>query len=151
MKRFWIKLIGTFFFFGEMPKIPGTWGSLGGLLLYLALGPAGNLGHVLVFALLTALGFIFAGPASEIFGKKDARPVVIDEAACIFLVFLGIRPSLWMFAAGFVLYRLLDIVKPFPARRLEKIPGSAGIMLDDLVCGVYGNILLRCLDLFFPF
>ncbi|MFA5038439.1 MAG: phosphatidylglycerophosphatase A [Candidatus Omnitrophota bacterium] len=149
MKRLLTKLAGTFFFFGEMPWFPGTWGSLAGLLLYLALGPEGGIGHLAVFASLALAGFLLAGPASAIFGKKDAKPVVIDEVAGIFLVFWGIRPSLLFFVLGFILYRLLDIVKPFPARRLEKVPGSAGIMLDDLVCGVYANLLLRVLACFY--
>lgn len=143
-------MIGTFFFLGELPRIPGTWGSLGGLLLYLALGSTTSVWHVFVFGVLLILGFCLAGPASELFGKKDARPVVIDEAASIFLVFFGIRPSFWIFVTGFVLYRLLDVVKPFPARQLERVPGSAGIMLDDLVCGIYGQILMRALSLFLP-
>lgn len=149
MRRFLTKMIGTFFFVGELPFIPGTFGSFAGLLFYLSLGLDWGARHLAALAALLAAGFLFAGKASGYFGKKDARPVVIDEVAGIFIVFLGIRPQPLFFVAGFLIYRLLDIMKPFPAKQLEKIPGSAGIMLDDIICGCYANVLLRTFEYFY--
>ena len=143
MKRHLIKLLSTFFYFGEMPLAPGTWGSLGGMLLYLALGLETTIGHVCVFAAVTIVGFLVAGRAEAIFGTKDPRPVVIDEVAGIFFVFFGLNLTWPVIVLGFVLYRLFDVLKPPPARRLEKLPGSAGIMLDDLLCGCYAQVALR--------
>jgi len=143
MKRRLIKLLSTFFYLGEMPFAPGTWGSLGGMLLYLALGFETTIGHVCVLAAVTIVGFLVAGRAEAVFGTKDPKPVVIDEVAGVFLVFLGLKLTWPVVALGFVLYRLFDILKPPPARWLERLPGSTGIMLDDLVCGCYAQLVLR--------
>lgn len=141
------ELIATFFYVGKFPFAPGTAGSFAGLLLFLSVLDKPAL-QVLLFVLLTALGFFSAGRAERIFGKKDPKPVVIDEVAGIFIAFFGIPAHGLVFLSGFLLYRLLDIIKPFPARRLERLEGSAGIMLDDLLCAVYTNLILRALVLF---
>jgi len=147
MKRHVIKLLSTFFYLGEMPLAPGTWGSLGGMLLYLALGVRTTLVHVCVFAAVTLVGFLVAGHAEAVFGTKDPKPVVIDEVAGIFLVFFGLKLTWPVIVLGFILYRLFDILKPPPARRLEGLGGSAGIMLDDLLCGLYAQAVLRLLEI----
>jgi phosphatidylglycerophosphatase A len=151
MKRHLIKLLSTFFYFGEMPFAPGTWGSLGGMLLYLALGFETTIVHVCVFAAVTIVGFLVAGRAEAVFGTKDPKPVVIDEVAGVFLVFLGLKPTWPVIALGFVLYRLFDILKPPPARQLERLPGSTGIMLDDLLCGCYAQAVLRLIGMVMGF
>jgi phosphatidylglycerophosphatase A len=140
----WIKLIATFFYFGEFPVAPGTAGSFAGLLLFLAVFPSTIL-VAATFGVLLALGFFSAGRAEKIFNKKDPRQVVIDEVAGIFLVYFMIPVHALSLGIGFLLYRLLDITKPFPVRRLEHLPGSYGIMCDDLLCGVYANLLLQIL------
>ena len=147
MKRHVIKLLSTFFYLGEMPLAPGTWGSLGGMLLYLTLGVRTTLVHVCVFAAVTLVGFLVAGYAEAVFGTKDPKPVVIDEVAGIFLVFFGLKLTWPVIVLGFILYRLFDILKPPPARRLEGLGGSAGIMLDDLLCGLYAQAVLRLLEI----
>jgi phosphatidylglycerophosphatase A len=147
MKKRVIKLLSTFFYLGEMPLAPGTWGSLGGMLLYLALGLRTTWVHVGVFAAVTLVGFLVAGRAEAVFGTKDPKPVVIDEVAGIFLVFFGLKLTWPVIVSGFVLYRLFDILKPPPARRLERLGGSAGIMLDDLLCGLYAQAVLRLLEI----
>ncbi|QAT17301.1 Phosphatidylglycerophosphatase A [Candidatus Velamenicoccus archaeovorus] len=147
MKRHLIKLLATFFYLGEMPFAPGTWGSAGGMLLYLAIGAETTIGHVCAFAAVTLIGFLVAGRAEGVFGTRDPKPVVIDEVAGIFLVFLGLRLTWPVILLGFILYRLFDILKPPPARRLERLAGSAGIMLDDLLCGLYAQAVLRLVGL----
>ncbi len=141
-KNRFIKLITTFFYTGEFPFAPGTVGSFAGLLLFLL-----AFNHVwvtvLLFVLICALGFFTCGEAEKIFGKKDPREVVIDEVAGIFIVYFMIPIDWVVLLVGFVLYRILDIIKPFPARRLERLKGSYGIMLDDILCGIYTNFILR--------
>jgi phosphatidylglycerophosphatase A len=139
-----IKLFSTFFYVGMMPFAPGTLGSFAGLLVFLSAKDA-PLVCAALFALITGLGFFSAGRAEKIFGKKDPGEVVIDEVAGIFIVFFMVPVNTLNLLAGFVLYRVLDIFKPFPARRLEGLRGSLGIMSDDLVCGLYANIILQVL------
>lgn len=139
-----VKLVSTFFYVGEFPFAPGTAGSFAGLLLFLAVFNHPWVGGVF-FAVICFLGFLTGGEAEKIFGKKDPSQVVIDEVAGIFIVFFMIPLDWVVIVIGFILYRVLDIVKPFPARRLEKLPGGYGIMLDDILCGIYANIILRVL------
>lgn len=143
------KMIATFFYTGEVPFAPGSVASFVSILLFLSLyeQPVANF---LVYFFLFALGFFTAGPAEQIFGKKDPRPVVIDEAASIYLVFLMVPVTVWTLALGFLSFRFFDIIKPFPARRLERLEGGFGIMADDIICGIYANLFLRLVLRFFP-
>ena len=141
---FFVKLLATFFYLGEIPPAPGTLGSFAGLLLFLSTAHRPWL-CVLFFVIVTVLGFFSAGRAEKIFGKKDPRQVVIDEVAGMFLVYFMVPLNGMNLLSGFLLYRALDIIKPFPARRLECLPGSLGIMSDDLLCGLYSNLILQIL------
>ncbi len=136
------KLISTFFYCGECPWAPGTVGSLAGLLLYIGVAHEPLFAWAL-FSFLFVVGFFSANRAERIFGKKDPRPVVIDEVCGIVLVFLFVPLTPGNIIVGFIAYRLFDIFKPFPCRRLEKLPGAWGIMADDILCGVYTNVLLH--------
>ncbi len=137
-----IRLFSTFFYVGMIPFAPGTMGSFAGLLVFLSANDAPLVCAVL-FALIVGLGFFSAGRAESVFAKKDPREVVIDEAAGIFIVFFMVPVHALNLLAGFVLYRVLDIFKPFPVRRLEGLRGSFGIMSDDLLCGIYANLILQ--------
>lgn len=129
---------------GRAPIAPGTAGSVVGLgasaILTLAGGPpAAVSGAVLV----TALGFFSAGSAARTIGEPDPGRVVVDEIAGQMIALLFLPPSVPVWIAAFLVFRVLDILKPFPARRLEDLPGSSGIMADDLVVGLYTNGLLQ--------
>ncbi len=139
-----IKLFSTFFYVGMVPFAPGTMGSLAGLLVFLSVLDA-PLACAVMFALILGIGFFSAGRAESVFGKKDPCEVVIDEVAGIFVVFFMVPIHALSLLAGFVIYRILDIFKPFPARRLEGLRGSLGIMSDDLLCGLYANLILQVL------
>lgn len=141
---FFVKLLATFFYLGEIPLAPGTLGSFGGLLLFLSTAQRPWLCGVF-FVIVTVLGFFSAGRAEKVFREKDPSQVVIDEAAGIFLVYFMVPLNGINLFLGFFLYRALDIVKPFPARHLERLPGSLGIMSDDLLCGLYSNLILQLL------
>jgi len=137
-------LIATVCGLGRLPLAPGTWGSLAGLGFCLVLH-----GHMIlyitVFAVLFAAGVVSAGKFEEKDGRKDPPQVVIDEFACIFLVFLLIPLKTPIILTGFILYRLFDIFKVPPMRSLEKLKGGWGIMLDDLAAGIYANLILQIL------
>ena len=143
MDRF-VKLLATFFYVGEIPWAPGTAGSFAGLLLFLAVYNS-PFACVFLFALLCAAGFFSSGRAEKILGKKDPHEVVIDEVAGIFPVFFMIPIHGVNIVIGFILYRILDVFKPFGIRRIEHLGGSYGIMLDDLMGGIYANLILQIL------
>ena len=128
---------------GYGPKAPGTFGSAVGLLLWIALPKILWL-QLLAVGLVAVVGS-WAGTVAEAhFGRHDPGEVVIDEVAgmMVTLLFNPIAGPLWMLAA-FVLFRAADIVKPFPVRLFERLPGGIGIMADDLAAGVYANLALR--------
>ncbi|HEU4400713.1 MAG TPA: phosphatidylglycerophosphatase A [Candidatus Polarisedimenticolia bacterium] len=133
---------------GRSPVAPGTAGTLAALpLVVIATRVLPVWGYIVATLLLTALGVWSAGAAASHFGLKDPRPVVIDEAAGIFVTLAGLSCNTVHLLVGFLLFRALDVLKPPPARRAEHLPGGWGIMADDLIVGVYANLALRSLDL----
>lgn len=129
---------------GYCPIAPGTAGSAVGLALVAALGripwraPWTAATLLLVAACLFGVGVRAAGEAEKFFGRVDPGQVVIDEVVGQIVTFLGHPHASWkLLIAGFVLFRIFDIIKPFPARRAEHARGGWGIMLDDVVAGVY--------------
>ena len=136
-----MKLIATVGGVGYVPFLPGTAGSLVGLALagLLRADPA----HQAISAAVAAgLGLWSAGPAARAMGKADPGPIVIDEVAGM-MVALAALPATWeLYLIGFLLFRFLDVLKPPPLRQLERLPGSWGIMLDDLAAGVATRLLL---------
>ena len=134
---------------GYFPVAPGTAGSAVGLALVLALrqtslGPAGlAVSLTALSGLLFAVGVWSAGKAEKFFGRVDPGQVVIDEVVGQIITFVATPRVAWVgLLAGFLLFRAFDVVKPFPARQCERFPGGWGIMLDDLVAGVYSLIAL---------
>lgn len=136
--------ISSFFYIGYLPLVPGTFGSLAGLGLIYILRNNSPSAYLTTGLAITLLGFLVSGKAEKALGKKDCRYIVIDEVAGIFLS-LAFLPcgGPQVFIAGFILFRLLDTFKPYPAGSFEKMPGSSGIMSDDLVAGAYTNIILQ--------
>ncbi len=142
MKNYLSKLIATFFGVGYLPLIPGTFGSAAGAVIYYFLWRQEYIFYGVLF-LLTMVGFGVCGIAEEAFGKKDPKYIVIDEVAGMLISFILV-PFTWVNAfIVFVLFRFMDIVKPYPIRKLEKMPGAFGIMSDDIVAGVYANLLFQ--------
>lgn len=143
---FLARLIGTWFYCGYFPKGPGTAGSIGALLVAWPVAAYGW--GPLAYAFLAAVGFIpaiwAAGRMSEDTGSKDPQTVVVDEVIGQWIALAAV-PMLdhwgWWLAA-FLLFRLFDIWKPWPVRPLEKIPGGAGIVLDDVGAGIYAALVL---------
>ena len=150
---------------GYLPLAPGTWGSLVGLGIYLFVRgcaikflfnvaePHFNLLQVyygvllveIAFAVaLSLLGTWAASHTETLSGAKDPSKVVIDEVTGQFIALLTVpflvTPAWWAIILAFVLFRFFDIVKPYPARKLENIKGGLGIMADDLIAGVYAAV-----------
>ncbi|PIQ81652.1 MAG: phosphatidylglycerophosphatase A [Candidatus Omnitrophica bacterium CG11_big_fil_rev_8_21_14_0_20_64_10] len=135
--------IATLFGLGRVAAAPGTVASIVTAVLFI-LTAAGNPAIQKVgCVLLVMLAVGSAGRAAERLGKKDPSEIVIDEAAGMWvaLIFLPARWPVWL--AAFVLFRLFDILKPPPLRQLERLPGSAGIVLDDLAAGLLAQLFLR--------
>jgi phosphatidylglycerophosphatase A len=134
---------------GYVPFAPGTFGSAAGLLLWWLLPhtvPVQLVAIVIVFAIGTWSGTV----AERHFNRTDPGHVVIDEVLGM-LVTLFLNPVGWGGAlAGFLFFRVADIIKPFPANRLEALHGGFGIMADDAMAAVYSNLALRLLLLLAP-
>jgi phosphatidylglycerophosphatase A len=129
---------------------PGTVGSLAGLPLAWGLHQlpvwAQCAGAVLCFI----VGIPICGSGARQLGLNDPGAVVFDEIAAFAVVFLLTPFSLLSAALGFVLFRVFDILKPWPARRLERLSGGLGIMADDFAAGVYSAAVLWCIDRWYP-
>jgi phosphatidylglycerophosphatase A len=128
---------------GYAPIAPGTFGSLLALVLYYLIrcqqSTAIELGAI---AVIVAIGLWSATEAEHHFGGIDPGPVVIDEVVGM-LITLALHPvNIWGAIVDFLTFRVLDVVKPWPARRLELLPGGFGVVLDDVMAGVYGNMIV---------
>ena len=136
-------LVATGLGSGYSPVAPGTAGSLVGLLLFLPLASRAwpvQLGATLA---VTLLGALAGGRLATLVGRKDPGLVVVDEVAGQWITLLALPLTPLVAAAGFLLFRAMDIVKPWPARDLERLPGGWGIMADDVAAGIYAHLLLR--------
>lgn len=145
------QLIATAFGAGYSPLIPGTAGSAVGVLTFLALHRASPFMQVIVTLLVFVVGTLAATRTATRVGTKDPGIVVIDEVVgqWVSLLFLPFTPATALL--GFLLFRVMDIVKPWPARDFEAWPGGLGIMADDVMAGIYANLLLRIALLVVPF
>jgi len=143
MKTIW-RIVASFFGLGFFPVAPGTLTSLAIVLLYKYLLHVLALPYLLlIFLLVCVLGVLAAAAYSSELKETDPRQVVIDEAAGQFLVLLSITPDWTLLVIGFLLFRLFDILKPFPIRRLERLPGGWGIMADDIAAALMAKALLH--------
>lgn len=145
-KRKLIEFIASCGYIGYIPIASGTVASFAGLLLYICLSDyfAVYLG-VLFF--LVILGLLITPDAEDIFGIKDSPKIVIDELAAILIVFFRIPPTFTLLAVGFIIFRILDILKPYPANRIENSHLRISVMGDDIIVAVYTNIILQILKL----
>ena len=142
LRNFFIKLISTFFFIGYLPLIPGTFGSLAGVGVFYLLGASSGLVYFLVLLGIIILGGLTSNATEKILQKKDPGCIVIDEVAGM-LVALSFMPlNFKVIILGFLIFRILDTLKPYPADKIQLAHGSIGVMGDDLVAGLYTNLVL---------
>ena len=128
---------------GKFPVGPGTAGTLVGVVLFLGIRNFSPLSYAAVCLLLCCIGTWAAGRAEDLLGRKDSPSIVIDEIAG-YLISMFMVTSSWGFVlAGFLIFRVFDIVKPWPLNRLQDVHGGPGVMLDDIGAGVYANVVLQ--------
>jgi len=143
-------LIATGLLSGHSPFAPGTAGSAVGLLLFLPLSSASLPVQLGLSAVLFFVGVFAAARVARRVGLEDPGIVVVDEVLGMWLSILGLPFTPLVVILGFLLFRVLDILKPYPAAALEHLPGGWGIMADDVAAGIYANLLLRVFLLVWP-
>lgn len=127
---------------GYMPVAPGTWGTAVALLFVAALRPSVT-AHIIIAAVITVAGIISSGEAEKILNRKDPGHIVIDEFAG-YMVSTAFLPASWGYLfSAFILFRIFDILKPPPIKRLQYLPGGWGVMVDDIAAGIYTNLIIQ--------
>jgi phosphatidylglycerophosphatase A len=136
---------------GYAPIAPGTAGAaLGAILGYLVCAPLWRrwpVAFIVVFAIIFVVGCVIAGDAETLFDEHDSSHIVLDEVlGMIAAMFMLPTGWIWIIAA-FVVFRIFDIIKPWPASRFDRVESGAGVMLDDLAAGIYANLVLQVVRL----
>jgi phosphatidylglycerophosphatase A len=150
MKRF-ILFLATGFGVGYSPIAPGTLGTLVAIPIYYFLSEIPSPFYEIILVGFFFLSVWISENAERYFGKKDDRRIVIDEIVGFIITMLWIPKTILFIIIGFFLFRFFDILKPFPIRRLEKrLKGGYGVVLDDVLAGVYGNIILHLIGRIYP-
>ena len=137
------KLVATGLGSGYSKFAPGTAGSLVGLVLFLPLVGRPWVVQLAATSVVTVVGALAADRVAKLLGRKDPGLVVVDEVAGQWITFVSLPFTPVIALAGFVLFRAMDVVKPWPARSLERLPGGLGIMADDVAAGIYAQLILR--------
>ena len=146
--RHLVVFFSTGLYSGYIPLAPGTAGTFVAIPLYLVLSRLPALSYGITVVAFLFMSCWFSGAAESIFLKKDSRRIVIDEIGG-FLVTMGFLPPVPLCVfSGFILFRFFDIVKPFPIKRLEALKGGYGVVADDVVAGIYSNLVLHVCLLF---
>ncbi len=128
---------------GRSPFAPGTAGTVVGVLLYLLLNGLPLVWYLIACVLTTGIGIWAAGEAERMLERKDAPSIVIDEIAG-YLISMVLVPSGWEYiVAAFFLFRLFDVIKPWPLRQLQDLHGGLGVVIDDVGAGIYTNVVLQ--------
>lgn len=136
---------------GLMPRAPGTWGSLLAVPVFLVLSAYPEWLYIVVVAVLLAAGVYLAGRTARALGVHDHSAIVIDEVVGMLVTWVAIEPGWFAIVAGFLLFRLFDVLKPWPIYRIDQsFEGGLGIMLDDLVAGVMAAVVLQALLRYAP-
>jgi len=143
--------LATCGYLGYAPIAPGTFGSAAGLALFFLVRSSGSVALELVLiAVLFAVGIWSGTVAEHHFGGIDPGPVVLDEVVGMLITLALLPVNTTGAIVGFLVFRVLDVVKPWPSARFEKLPGGLGVMADDGMAALYGNILMRGLIVVTP-
>ena len=139
-------LLATVGYVGHFPIAPGTAGSAAALPLFFLVRMTGSVPlEVTIILVLLAAGCWAGSVAEAHYARTDPGYVVLDEVVGMLVTLLFVPVSAKGAIVGFFLFRLFDIIKPFPARQCERLHGGVGIMTDDVVAGIYGNLALRAI------
>jgi phosphatidylglycerophosphatase A len=140
-------LVVTFFGLGLMPIAPGTWGSLGGLALYVLMSSLIWQQQLQIIVLVMLLGVAAIAHIQRKLGPRDDGRIVIDEVVGMMITLASFPLNWFWMVLGFFVFRLLDIWKPFPARHVDRyMHGAWGVMLDDVVSGIYALAILKVVE-----
>ncbi len=136
--------IATCGYLGYVPVAPGTFGSAAGLAVFFLLRHIGSTGvEVATIAALFGVGIWSSTVAEHHFGRIDPAPVVLDEVVGMLITLAFLPVSIGGALVGFLVFRILDVIKPWPSARFESLPGGLGVMADDGMAAVYGNLVMR--------
>ncbi|WP_409479153.1 phosphatidylglycerophosphatase A [Pseudobdellovibrio sp. HCB154] len=143
--------LATFFGAGRLPKSPGTWGTLATIPLWYLLAQLHAIPYMVVVLLLCIAAILIAQAYENFTHTHDSKEIVIDEVVG-FLITMTWLPMTWQsLVAGFVLFRIVDIVKPPPIRQLDqKVKGGVGVVIDDIAAGIVCNIILQMVYTYTP-
>lgn len=149
MKKRLSFLISTVFYAGYCPFAPGTVGTALGIPIYLLMCDLNPYVYMLITTILFIIGIFAADVVEKTEKAKDPSIVIFDETATFLITMFLIKPTLVTITLGFLLHRFFDITKIYPACLIDKkVNGGLGIMLDDLVAGIYSNIALHAIIYF---
>jgi phosphatidylglycerophosphatase A len=142
--------LASVFYIGFIPGAPGTYASLATSLVFFVIvrllhQPSSAL-HLSAVCLISLIGILVSAQISRNTGVEDPSYIVIDEVAGQLLTFLFLPMNALNLTLGFVAFRIFDIKKPYPIRRLESLGRGVGVMADDLLAGVYGNLVLQLIN-----
>lgn len=137
-----ITFLATGFGSGLAPFAPGTMGTLVGVVICLLCLPLPWPIRLLIVIALLALSIYVAGQAEKIYQKKDDQRIVIDEIIGIQITMLPVAITVLHLCVGFVLFRVFDILKPFPINNLQRLPGGWGVVIDDVGAGIYAGAIM---------
>ncbi|MBI5416917.1 phosphatidylglycerophosphatase A [Candidatus Poribacteria bacterium] len=135
--------LSTGFYAGYFPYIPGTAGTLVGVIIYILLKNIGEIAYITGSSFFILIGIITIHISLKHFEFVDPSEIVIDEIAGFLITMFMIPKQFYTVLIGFILFRIFDILKPVPINKLENLPDAWGVMMDDIGAGIYANILLQ--------
>lgn len=141
--NYFIVILATGFGAGYSPIAPGTLGTLLAIPIYYFLSEMSSPLYELTLITFFFLSSWISERAEKYLGKRDDPRIVIDEMMGFFITMLWVTKTPFSILVGFILFRFFDILKPFPIRRFEKVRGGFGVVLDDVMAGIFANVILR--------
>jgi phosphatidylglycerophosphatase A len=143
--------VATCGYLGYVPIAPGTFGSAAGLVVFFAIRSTGSIAvELAAIVLLFAIGIWSGTVAEHYFGGVDPGPIVLDEVVGMLITLALIPVNVTGAIVAFFVFRVLDVIKPWPSARFEKLPGGLGVMADDGMAALYGNLLMHGLIALLP-
>ena len=133
-----LSFIASAGFLGYVPIASGTFGTLAGIILFLVLSLLAFWGYLVILSIFLVLAIFISTKAEQVFGRKDDGRIVIDEVAGYLVTMIGFKPGITVIILGFLLFRASDVLKPWPARTIDRrCPGGLGVVLDDVAAAIY--------------
>jgi phosphatidylglycerophosphatase A len=143
--------VATCGYLGYVPLAPGTFGAALGLVVFFAVRSTGSVALEIGIIVLVFLVGLWSGTIAEHhFGGIDPGPVVLDEVLGMLITLALLPVNTTGAIVGFIVFRVLDVVKPWPSAQFERLPGGLGVMADDAMAAIYGNLVMRGLIALMP-